>query len=174
MKNLYKHVLFPTNVYSFFLDIDLDFYIKLLYNYKKDDLGVNVSNVGGWQSSHGLHNDKNFKDLCYSIKKSCFKLWSTNIKILNMWGNISQKHHFNSIHSHGEFTPNQWSGCFYLQTFSSSGAFRIHHRSYPSRHVDLYPKPNEILLFESETYHSVLPNLEDQDRISIAFNLITT
>ena len=171
----YQHNFFPTLINSIFIDIELNPIINYLYLLKEKDQGVSKSNIGGWQSQDNLHTYPQFKNLCENIQLSFKKIKQKNppqIEITSMWANISGKHQYNTIHSHGGYFPNQWSGCFYLKTFSDSGAFRVHNRTHPSEYVDLFPKPQEILLFNSDTHHSVLPNLSEEDRISIAFNFI--
>jgi uncharacterized protein (TIGR02466 family) len=170
--SFYKHIFFPTEIYSAFANIDLDPIINFLYNIKNQDKGVEKSNIGGWQSQSDLQNYPELDNLNSAIKLAFKRIKRNNIHINSMWGNISSKYHYNMIHSHGNYNSTEWSGCFYLQMPEQSGAFRIHNRSHPSEYTDIFPKSNELLFFGSDVHHSVLPNLSDKDRISIAFNFI--
>jgi len=170
--SLYKHIFFPTEIYSAFANIDLDPIINYLYSIKEQDKGVEKSNIGGWQSQSDLHNHLELNNLNFAIKLAFKRIKRNDIYINSMWGNISSKYHHNTIHSHGDYKPTEWSGCFYLQIPEQSGAFRIHNRSHPSEYADIYPKSSELLFFNSDVHHSVLPNLSDEDRISIAFNFV--
>jgi len=172
MRDFYTHTFFPTKVYSFFIDVNKDSIINYLYSLKENNKGVLKSNVGGWQSSNDLHLKKELQELCIALKLSSKKHLNFNIDIKEMWGNISSYGDYNKIHSHGSYNDTEWSGCFYLKTFSDSGDFVVHNRTHPSEHAPLNVKDNEVLFFQSDTYHSVLSNLESQDRVSIAFNFI--
>jgi uncharacterized protein (TIGR02466 family) len=174
--SLEKFTLFPTEIYSMFIDVNLNPIINYLYFIKSQDKGVKTSNIGGWHSQSYLHLQPELNDLNLAIKSAFRKIKQKDIHLTSMWGNISSKYHYNTIHSHGTIntthTNTEWSGCFYLQIPEQSGAFRIHNRAHPSQYNDIFPKPGALLIFNSDVHHSVLPNLSDKDRISIAFNFV--
>ena len=88
-----------------------------------------------------------------------------------MWVNISSYGHANSLHIHDKRKDGVKveSGVFYLKTNSKSGQLRFYNPIDLSIQYGLYPKPSQIVLFNSDLLHSVDPNLSKEDRISIAF-----
>jgi hypothetical protein len=168
-----KYYLFPTELYITNLDIDNSIFIKKLYDLKLNSPGVQKSNKGGWQSEDILEN-KNFNFLHQVISEIAFKAFNQKITLVGMWGNISSKYHYNAIHHHGRphhgNLKNNWSGVYYLQTFKNSGDFTIHNQCDTDLNESYNFPPGTLILFPSNLPHSVDPNMEDQDRISIAFN----
>lgn len=95
----------------------------------------------------------------------------------------------------GGYHPSHWhsnslvSGVYYLKTNPTSGAICFHkERSHNNMWRDTFcidfektneyntdcaisPKPNDLLLFPSILNHSVLDNLSQEDRYSLAFNV---
>jgi uncharacterized protein (TIGR02466 family) len=95
----------------------------------------------------------------------------------------------------GGYHPSHWhsnsliSGVYYLKTNPTSGAICFHkERSHNNIWRDTFcidfektneyntdcaisPKPNDLLLFPSILNHSVLDNLSQEDRYSLAFNV---
>ena len=160
--------LFPIELYITSIAIDNNLFIKNLYKIKDTSLGVNKSNIGGWQSEDLLYN-KDFQFLKETILKIASETFNTNINLFNMWGNISSKYHYNAIHHHGK-QPNIWSGVYYLQTFKNSGPITIHSPWDTDLHKHFNFTPGTLIFFPSSLPHSVDANMENQDRISIAFN----
>ena len=90
-----------------------------------------------------------------------------------MWGNISSFTHSNQIHNHITsltFSDQQLSGVVYLKVPKNSGKILFYNPFNVNIQYCFTPKENEIFLFPSVLYHSVEPNLSQEDRISIAFN----
>ena len=86
-----------------------------------------------------------------------------------MWGNISSKYNYNVVHHHGNFSDTL-SGVYYLQTYNNSGGLAIHSPQDVCIKEYFFPKRGDLICFSSSLIHSVEANLEDKDRISIAFN----
>ena len=162
-----QHQLFPTTVFTSRVDLNISSMIEYLYKKKQVDKGVKLSNRGGWQSQSKLHLCETFNPLVTFITNNIpFK---ENSKILNMWGSISSKHHYNSIHHHGK-TPNVWSGVYYLQIPPNSGDLVFHSHWDTDLIKSLTPVPGGLIIFPSSLSHQVEANMSNQDRISIAFN----
>ena len=103
----------------------------------------------------------------------------------NAWVNINKKGGFNSIHTHGRF---HISGVYYVKQpavkTGQSGMIefvnsRFDHHIYQELNtnafapkVSMRPKAGEMIVFPSTLLHSVYPNDSDEERITIAWNLI--
>ena len=98
---------------------------------------------------------------------------------------INPKGGFNIPHIHGESI---FSGVFYVKATEGNGKINFTHpavnipyhlpaliidqwSNLNSSNVFHYPQPGKLLLFPSWISHYVEPNLLDEERISIAFNL---
>lgn len=161
----------------------------LTYVYKHIDSGINVSNVGGYQSFDIDITDENLQELVSLIKTNannlCEELKVKNqIKISSMWFNVNKKGNYNNAHSHSGFI----SGIFYLKTNQKSGKITFRHPSQLHPYfmkdvkVEQYhpaianewffdPSDCEMYLFPSYLEHYVLPNQSEEDRVSFAFNI---
>ena len=175
MSKIIKHTLFPTELYITNNLLDLDFLIRSLYKIKNQDKGNFISNIGGWQSSQNLYLLENFSSLKLLIKNTCLKIYNKNPIFDNFkcWGNISSFSNYNQIHDHSrDPSPNKISGIYYLQVNDISGDLLIHNNSYPQEYIKVKPQIGDLILFQSSIFHSVEPNLSQEDRISIAFNIL--
>jgi uncharacterized protein (TIGR02466 family) len=103
----------------------------------------------------------------------------------NAWVNINKKGGFNSIHTHGRF---HISGVYYVKQpavrSGQSGMIefvnsRFDHHIHQELNanafapkVSMRPKAGEMIVFPSTLLHSVYPNDTEEERITIAWNLI--
>jgi len=186
---------FPTPVYYMDLDlqdIDYNLVVKECYRYKKEDEGRTLSNVGGWQSNNIVFNKK-YKNLnkLKSVVEDKIELVyedygvkeSIEIKTDNAWININSNKDYNLSHNHPGVCM---SAVYYAKTPNNCGRFIINNdpkinffnnmcsnedtkTSYSAVHYD--PIPNRLLVFPAWVTHYVEPNLSNEDRISIAFNI---
>jgi uncharacterized protein (TIGR02466 family) len=183
--------LFPQFVYNNILKCDFQNLRNYCYELRKKSEGVHMSNVGGWQSSgfmdenvffHQIEDDINF------VKKT---LQLTHLKLFlqNCWFNINYKNNYNRQHVHpGSFL----SGVLYMKVPKNSGNivfldhsfnirtsyeenFRIQNElplnNVFSKEWKYTPTENLLLIFPSWLEHYVEPNMSDEERISIAFNI---
>jgi hypothetical protein len=177
MNTIKKHIFYPIELYNTQIDLNIESMIDKLYNLKNyDSKGIANINSGGWQSNRDIQNLDEFLPLTNIIQDFTQFIFKSKSIILDMWGSIYSKHDYNNIHNHpplnSQYSSNPlWSGVYYLKTYLGSGGFNIHSYHNPTDKTTLYPKEGELYLFNSSTYHSVDPNLEDKDRICIAFNL---
>jgi hypothetical protein len=150
--------------------LDIETMINKLYQLKEIDLGNILSNVGGWQNSQQLDQFKEFLSLTDLVKSIIKKNLNKNISFNNMgiWGNISSTAHYNNIHTHGS-AIGEFSGVYYLQVFPDSGNIVFHDNLFLNK-IEYTPVVGDLLLFPSHVPHSVNPNNNSKDRISIAFN----
>lgn len=100
-----------------------------------------------------------------------------------MWGVINSKGHANSTHNH----PHAWlSGVYYPQVpvdASKAGSLsfrdpilartftRSFYRSVQSEVCTIPPATGKLIIFPSWCEHFVGPNLTDEDRLAISFNI---
>ena len=183
--------LFPVPIQMIELELNIDSLIEFCYEMKrKNEKGVKLSNVGGWQSNN-IFNETHteFVKLKNKIKEAAdlyhheIQLKKTyNQKIDNIWVNINQKGHVNEFHDH-PFSC--LSGAFYLRG-NTPIIFR-----HPFRDINTYfwdesiieewngmnsglwsvkPEPNCLLIFPPWVKHKVAMNMENVDRISFSFN----
>ena len=130
------------------------------------DKGRVISNRGGYQS-----NDITFgyQDLIAFIINS-FSLINKKATLINFWLNINKGIDFNTPHIHN---MNIFSAVYYHKVCCDKSPLvfsdlvpTVLNWTYP-----IFPKNQEIVLFDSTIPHSVAPcNNHNHERISIAFN----
>ena len=144
--------------------------ISKLYSLQNHSPSVNRSNIGGYQTPNNIHLNPDFYPLVKIINKIGIEFSSNpNIKVTDLWGNISSFGSHNMIHNHGT-DYNKLSGVIYLKISKDSGRIWFYNPTDTSSGIPYSPKEKDILIFPSALLHSVEPNLSQEDRISIAFN----
>ena len=166
-------------------------------SWRKDARGVNVSNKGdSWHSPDGLMSrpEPGFSTISkmFPMAASTYaqqigaEIDITNYEFeANAWVNINKKGGFNSIHTHGRF---HISGVYYVKQpavkAGHSGMIefvnsRFDHHIYQELNANAFapkvtmrPKAGEMIVFPSTLLHSVYPNDSEEERITIAWNLI--
>jgi len=184
--------LFSVPIQMFKLELNIDSLIEFCYEMKRnDEIGVEISNIGGWQSVDVLNETHTeFVKLKNKIEEAVttyhhdIQLKKTvKQKIGNIWININGKGHSNEFHVHSYC---HLSGVFYLTKSKTPIVFQ-----HPFRDITTYfwkksfiekwnevnsgewnvlPEPNYLLVFPPWVQHRVLMNKEDTDRISLSFN----
>tara|TARA_B100000287_G_C20601018_1_gene768079 strand:+ start:180 stop:788 length:609 start_codon:yes stop_codon:yes gene_type:complete len=175
--------------------------IEYVYNEKrKDPVGEEKSNVGGWQSkpifvrtpySSRLPKEPNI--LSEFIIEEVVNYFTTNrilksgvaFHFTNMWVNINKNGDYNLKHTHEN---SDLSGVFYLKVFKDCGniVFDNPHsnvgeiRSYSSKlsqsfnlfsALEVDVKPGKFVIFPSSLVHKVQLSKSREDRISSSFNI---
>lgn len=152
------------------LDLDIPPLIDRLYEIKSTTPSVYRSNKGGYQTDSILQHDITFSPLLTSILKVYEQIFLTSdVKIDDMWGNISSFGDYNSMHLHYR-ESHRISGVIYLKVPKNSGNFEFLSPVELNLVGYHFPKVKELILFPSYLMHAVAPNLSQEDRISIAFN----
>lgn len=175
--------------------------MKEIYRWREtDNTNLVKSNNGGWHSPTNIFKmkEKGLNRVCQLMINN-FAKCTTKVapefkpeeheKKVEGWVNVNPKHGFNTPHDHPGYT---WSGVYYVSVpekkdaNSKSGAIELldpranttsmaldiaRSSTYFSPKRTLTPKNGMILIFPSYLRHWVYPNEEDEDRISIAFNL---
>jgi len=164
------------------------------YIYKekeKNPEGAKKSNVNGWHSDEfDLKNEnlKNFiseisKNIESAIKDMDWDLETQIVKITSMWSIINNKDAFNERHHHGN---SALSAAYYVKAEQNAGdivfydprqANVFHHptskevNSVNAQVQSVTPKAGTLVLFPSYLEHKVNPNLSNDERIVISFNV---
>ena len=193
--------LFAMPVMSVALDLDVEKLTELTFQLQnKDKKGVQVSNVGGWQSDdirEEKHEEfirlkKEINHYLQVYHEEVFRgmVFKENVRqgFSNMWVNINEKHHYNEWHIHPASTL---SGAYYIKHDSSdeNGNIMFKHpnnlymtfahwpegliertNEVTSNIVKITPKSNMLLIFPSWLEYKVETNLKDDTRISLSIN----
>jgi len=165
---------------------------KYAYDVKKSSPGVVRSNFYGWQSGALIKPNPEIQKLvneilfrAESLKSECGLKSSTRTFINHLWININPKSGFNRPHIH---TDCVMSGAYYVSVGDKKGdilfknpasnlqyhlqdQFVDNYNAVSSANWTVTPKEGQLLLFPAWLEHYVEPNLNDEDRISISFNI---
>jgi uncharacterized protein (TIGR02466 family) len=152
--------------------------------WKKDSRGL-------WQSRDDLHEHPDLQGLVALIHEASaavLKLleMQCQLRITGLWGNIGRHTDFLHEHTH----PNNFlSGVVYVKVPPNSGAtsFKdprpqtrvlrprvLRDNPFNSSEFQYVGAPGTVVMFHSWLEHSVTPNETDEDRITVAFNLMVT
>ena len=164
--------------------------------WRKSSDGLKISNSSGWHSEKTLFERKepSMKTLCNLFVNATnqallrivpsFPIDKYNL-LAEGWVNIGSKLAFNFPHNHPGFN---FSGVYYvkvskeredsvlLQFLDPRGSIKSFSQGVSELHKpfnDKYtikPEDKALIIFPSWLQHWVTPNLEEEDRISIAFN----
>ena len=194
-KKIYN--LFPVPIFHYkienYKEINKELINYILRLKKKDKIGNNRSNIGGWHSPNfdlvkeetPINFINKFKDFLKNIIINEFD-WEylpNKQRIVAMWAIINKKNSFNIMHNHQNC---YLSAAYYVKKPERSGdisffdpvepkTYRYPEKEKGTFHsnqvVTLRPEEGDLLIFPSYLYHSVEPNLSDEDRIVISFNI---
>lgn len=150
----------------------------------------NFAQLGGWHSQVALHQKPEFallarvvRDACQNIASELRYAPSARLDIDAMWAIINQPGASNRAHIH---PGSLWSGVYYVAAAPRSGSIEftdprsanlMQQPQYADRPgvcdpAKLYePLPGRLLIFPSWLYHMVHPNLSQEDRVIVSFNL---
>lgn len=167
--------------------------INFCYSERENSpIGIDRSNNGGWHSELLLEEERFHKYKKFIekyIEKSFESFVNSGVKIIpnSYWININGINSVNTEHNH---PGSDISGCFWIKSSEYSGTLRftnpndfIHYsllktfnfesksQYYFSERYFFKPIEGEMILFPSNMNHCVFENKDDNDRISIAFNL---
>jgi hypothetical protein len=168
--------LFPTKVFVKNVILDNQKMIGELYRLKSEEDKPTPPNSNPWQSDRHIDTNEQFSDLVSSLKLLIKEIFNRDCKILEMWGSIYEKGQYNNIHNHPPLNASYhenplWVGVYYLKTSSDSGGLNIHSPVNCTNRETFYPNEGDFYIFNSTTYHSVHPNTDEFNRLSVAFNL---
>ena len=173
---------FVTPIWSFHIGDSLKNEIETCYRIEKETPSEIKSNVGGYQSGNvclRTHFLSLTKKLSPSLEKIAEDV-GMSFDVSNAWININRKNNFNKLHLHPHCA---FSVIVYLKTNDNSGKITFYNpAAVDSFLIDdtlnhfygtysFIPKVGDVLVFPAYLKHFVEPNLSDEDRISIAFNM---
>ena len=189
------HLFFSTPIWTFKIDkyqtINNNMINYITNLQKKDPEGVLKSNFKGWHSKNFDMKDEEPKNFIEEIKINIntaindmdWNLQTQEVKISNMWAIINKKGSLNQKPLHSN---NDLSAAYYVTAEENCGDIIF----YDPRPATIYkhpiakkpnilnatinsisPEPGMLVLFPSYLEHSVDPNLSEQKRIVISFNL---
>ncbi len=190
-------LLFPTVIHELkvgnFRSIKKELMDYVYDQHDRDPKGLNLSNMGGWQSQPIYFNHKNI--LLSIVTETLQSYFSKGVlgegeefTYKGLWMNINRKGDYNTTHDH---PLSHMAGVFWIKTPKDCGNlilenprhfvcahemrrysddFRSLTNSYPSYLIT--PTEGDITLFPSSLSHRVEVNESDDDRISASFNLI--
>jgi hypothetical protein len=163
----------PLGFWEFKLkELDYNYWVNQVYEYiKYNPKSENISNEGGYQSQTNIQNEYTFFPLVNLLLEKIKLLnGNSNIKIFEMWINISKTGDFNHPHSHGYPNDHFQSGVLYLKTPLNCGniVFLNPLDTNKSKHIE--PKEKDLVIFPNIMSHYVTPNQSKEERISISFN----
>lgn len=164
-------------------------YITNLQN--QDPKGVVKSNFKGWHSQDFNLKDKYPSNFISGIKKNIntslsdmnWDLDLQTVKILSMWAIINKQGAWNQKHQHSN---SDLSAAYYVKANDNCGDILFYdprpsrvykHPVYSSANNlnstvnSIRPEEGMLVLFPSYLEHSVNPNLSNEERIVISFNL---
>ena len=158
---------------------------------EKNPKGTKKSNVIGWHSNDFDLKDERLKNFVGEISKNIggaindmgWDLETQIAKITSMWAIINNKDAFNEKHHHGN---SALSAAYYVKADKNAGNIiffdprqaNVFYHPY-SKEVNninaqvqsVTPKAGTLVLFPSYLEHKVNPNLSDEERIVISFNV---
>ena len=169
--------LFPTIIYRFNSELDTS---KIAERVLELKVGTDLhygQDSGGLQGGGLILQHIDFEDTYEWIKEQISKTFNRKLTITDAWVSIYGKGDYNKIHNHPATNPmyydnERWAGVFYIKTNNEGGRLVIHSPQNPTNTEDFQPEEGELYLFNSNTYHSVTPNLSEEQRICIAFNFM--
>ena len=183
MMLLHNIPIIHNSIFLYQLDIKKD-YSKIFEKEK-----VKEANNGFLTYSSTENNILNkFKDLKQECEKSVNSLISdtlcfedNNFKIFNSWITKTEPKGYSESHTHS----NSWISGIYYPKFSENFKIRFYndllspfytkvktYNIYNSKHWDITPMSNCLVLFFSNMRHNILPNNSEENRYSLAFNVL--
>ncbi len=189
------HTLFPTIIHEILIDQyetrQNDLVQFVLEEQKKDPIGVDKSNIGGWQSTWRDPTDDILTTMIAETVSNYFNKNSIYndlvLRLHGWWMNINPTGASNNMHNHPGC---DLAGVFWIKTPKDCGNINFHHpqnvsefrslmkyepefaeRNSSYNHWWIKPTEGTLLIFPSHLYHWVDSNESNDDRISVSFNL---
>jgi uncharacterized protein (TIGR02466 family) len=186
-----KEGFFPTIIYAEDFKLDTNQMAQNIIQWSKEDPGVTKTNRNGWHSTTEMHKKPEYKPLVDELFKMVHQVFKEEFLdgqpvLGNMWANVNPPGGYNMPHVH----PNAlFSGVYYIKTPPNSGRLicndprpglqtcmpnRIKGQlpKHLWREIHLQPQENRAVMFHSWLWHTVEPNMSNENRISISFNFI--
>lgn len=166
--------------------------LKLAYEMRnRDPEGVANTNIKGWQSPNVLQRLDDFKEMNHRIVTVCQRIGESLHFMPNLvwdhqaWVNISPPGASNKVHFHANC---YFSGVYYISLKApecGSIFFRdprvasrmlsypiVRENEFTAGEVRMRPEAGRMYVFPGWLEHGVEINESDEDRVSIAFNVL--
>lgn len=180
--------IFKTSIFKTKIDNSLykEYFLNILRNSKDN---VNLSNVGGFQSSPNtkIDNEEILKNVIIDPTKEFIKnlnpVKEIKLKLNSYWINSNNENDYNLLHNHH---GTNISGVYYIKVPKLSGRLVFQNGDslkFNDTNFDYFNNPNfysrffcnveegDLYLFSADTLHYVEPNRSKEERISVAFNI---
>lgn len=185
--------IFPTPLWI--LDLDPDYakdlnrrLMKQIYTLVEPRPPIPLGTT--WQTDPVLHQRAEFSEMTDLIMQTAqgalefLKLKNRTIEITGCWGNINPKGSINSPHLHPN---NYFSGVYYVAIPGAIGRINFHDprsqaqgvmpavseaTKFSGNKIDLEAKEGRLVLFPAWLVHDVPINRNEQERVSISFNIM--
>ena len=186
-----EHMLFATPFWQTKVEgVDNEVIKKYCYEMRDKKPGVVISNRGGWHSKDILQPIPDelqnfFNQVQNWANNYCAQITGiTDLVLGNWWVNINPQYTYNRTHDHQKSIL---SGVYYVDCEGENIGELVVERDdnmefFAGKYLNqsplclntfrMLPYTGFLLMFPAWTYHSVEANLENRDRISIAFNLV--
>jgi uncharacterized protein (TIGR02466 family) len=149
-----------------------------------------LARAGQWQTSQDLHRHPELKGLVGVVRSAVREICESmtliydRFEITACWANVSHKGFPHRQHIH----PNNYlSGAYYVKTARGADSINFHdprpqagliappardqNRANPDM-ITLDVREGMLALFPAWLLHSVNPNMSDETRVSVAFNIM--
>jgi len=180
-----KYTVFATDIYEVRTTVDTSALLARCHKHQQSVESLTLSNNGGYQG-HNFY-DQEFTDLVLSNLPIMPNQSMPKIRIQS-WINLNGHGHWNSLHNHLDESC-LISGVFYVCCPKNSGDIMFydprflsnagtHYRYYNTNecnsggHISITPSENLLLFFPPSLMHMVTPNMSQEERCSIAFNIM--
>ena len=149
------------NLLEFTVEIPTDLAANILAFKQQLPDGNHCSNKGGWQIDY----QDNIPDWLQSTYDQVIEYLS-EYTVKRAWINVNGPGHSNRWHRHH---LDDYTAVLYVQVPENSGKmeFRVDHINYP-----IQPIVGKLFAFSSNYMHCVHENKSQENRISLAFNLV--
>ena len=167
-----------------------DDFIQWVEDYQQEHEGVEVSNVGGYQSKGNFYtevdNFEPFQEKIWNHIENAVKTYADGIelhdilasgaplRLLNIWFNVNPPGAFNHVHVH---PGSLLSGVLWIKAPQGSGDLMLRDPLEMNNYclgvncVAFPPEEGTMVLFPAHVPHNVGVNVSEETRISVSFNL---
>ena len=167
-----------------------DDFIQWVEDYQQEHEGVEVSNVGGYQSKGNFYtevdNFEPFQEKIWNHIENAVKTYADGIelhdilasgaplRLLNIWFNVNPPGAFNHVHVH---PGSLLSGVLWIKAPQGSGDLMLRDTLEMNNYclgvncVAFPPEEGTMVLFPAHVPHNVGVNESEETRISVSFNL---
>jgi uncharacterized protein (TIGR02466 family) len=185
--NIVSEPIFSSFIFSSEFDIDNNAVLQECLLREKIEAGLYASNKGGFHSTASNLNDplypalQNLANTGIDFANEVCKQINITKRVgtISSWININRSTHYNVMHSHN---TNILTGVYYVKVPENSNSNLILYRNDGADYFDnafsgdfiLKPEAGRMYIFSPWLKHSVTVNDSTDERISIAFNFMST